>query len=415
MTLHTDRLLVPATPCTRTLVARLRAPHASQRQPRPALDVALVLDRSGSMAGFKLALARSAAQRALQLLRPDDRFALVVYDDRADVLIEMTSATPEAIRKATERLGDVEARGSTDLCAGWQHGCAQVIDRLAPERLGRCLLLTDGLANTGLVEHDPIVELANAWQARGVVTSTFGVGADFDEDLLQRVAHTAHGHFYFIESARQIGDVLASELGESLEIVARDVRLAVRLPRGSAMDVLSDHQAGSSADGTLTIVVGDLTSGEVIDIALLAALSGVEPGGHLTAESWVEDRDGAMPGAIARATWMGADAQDVESQCRNDEVDHLRARMEAARARRAAVVLNKAGDCFGAGALLRDAASTIRRYAEADLGIIQIADDLGDQAAALSMPLHSIQRKRIHFAASSALKSRDSRGRARRA
>jgi Ca-activated chloride channel family protein len=415
VTLHTDRLLVPPSPCTRTLAARLRAPHASQRQPRPALDVALVLDRSGSMAGFKLALARSAAERALQLLRPDDRFALVVYDDRADVLVEMTPATREAISRAATCLREVEARGSTDLGAGWQHGCAQVLEQLTAERLGRCLLLTDGLANTGLVEHGPLVELATSWQARGVVTSTFGVGADFDEDLLQKIAHTAHGHFYFIESARHIGDVLASELGESLDTVARDVRLAVRLPRGCCVDVLSDHQAGVGADGTFRIVVGDLTSGETVDVALVVSLPGTDTGEHRTAESWIEDRDGTMPGGIARTTWTGADAQDVESQGRNADVDHLRARMEAARARRAAVVLNKAGDCFGAGALLRDVAATIRRYADADLGVLQIADDLGDQAAALSMPLHSMQRKRIHFAASSALKSRDSRGRARRA
>ena len=87
----------------------------------------------------------------------------------------------------------------------------------------RVLLLTDGLANQGVVDPGELAATAARLRTEGVTTSTFGVGADFDEELLARLATQGGGHFYFIEQARQIPDFFASELGEALEVTARDV------------------------------------------------------------------------------------------------------------------------------------------------------------------------------------------------
>jgi Ca-activated chloride channel family protein len=189
MTLHaqTDRDLIRAlAESTRYVLVRAAAPIAPPRENRIPVNVAFVLDRSGSMSDErKFTLARDAVVRALEMLRPEDRFSLVVYDTRIDVLMPSTFATSDAKRDALTALSDVGPRG-------------------------------DGITNRAELAHH-----ASELRRRGVATSTFGVGADFDERLLRDMAHEGGGNFYFIEAASQIPAMLTGELGEALAAVCR--------------------------------------------------------------------------------------------------------------------------------------------------------------------------------------------------
>jgi Ca-activated chloride channel family protein len=168
------------------------------------MSLGLVLDRSGSMAGAKLDLAREGAIRAIRALRPEDRLSLVAYDDRIELLVRSGPPTSRQ-RVAEHRLLQLEARGNTDLCGGWLRGCEQVGLGIEDGRLGRCLLLTDGLANEGVTDRLAIVGHAAELRRRGVTTSTLGVGRDFDEGLLREMAEGGGGNFYFA-GARQLSD-----------------------------------------------------------------------------------------------------------------------------------------------------------------------------------------------------------------
>ena len=159
----------------------LTFPDPPAGKDRLPLHVALVLDRSGSMSGEKIRVAKVAVEEAISRLRPDDRFSVVVYDDVVDVVIESTRASAEARRGAIERLRSVDARGSTNLGEGWLRGCEQVAGHLVERGVNRCLLLTDGLANIGITDPEALASHAAELRARGVSTSTFGVGNDFDE------------------------------------------------------------------------------------------------------------------------------------------------------------------------------------------------------------------------------------------
>jgi Ca-activated chloride channel family protein len=263
ITVQTDRSLVRARAhSTRYALASIVAPRAERTHTRRPVNVAFVLDRSGSMGGEKIELARRAVDHALRLLRSDDRFSLVVYDSTIDVIVASTLATHRACEHARARLASVEARHSTDLCGGWLAGCEQVARFIEGEGLGRALLLTDGLANHGVTDVEEIVRHARELRRRGVVTSTFGVGADFDERLLQQMADAGAGHFYFIKDAVQIPDLFASELGETLEIVASGVTLTIKTPSGLDAHVLNEFAAAREA-GRLTVQLGDLVSGHV--------------------------------------------------------------------------------------------------------------------------------------------------------
>src|SRR6185369_4410647 len=240
---RTDRRFIrSAHRSERFVLVELEAPPAEAKPTRDPVNLAIVLDRSGSMSGEKLELAKRAVETAVDRLLPTDRFAIVCYDDRIDVVVEATAASREAKTNAIERLRAIDARGSTDLAGGLLRGAEQVALAMAPAGVNRVLVLTDGLANVGIVDPAELARHARELRARGVTTSTFGVGADFDEALLQSMADAGGGHFYFIEHAAQIQDHIATEVGELLQVVARDVSLEVTAPDGVVVTTLSPYQ-----------------------------------------------------------------------------------------------------------------------------------------------------------------------------
>jgi Ca-activated chloride channel family protein len=139
LTVRADRPLIRAPGgSVRYALVELTAPDAPSRAKRAAVNVAIVLDRSGSMGGQKIALARKAVEHALRLLKPTDRFSLVVFDDVVDVVVGSTLGSAEAKRHALRALAEIDARGSTNLAGGWEAGCAQVAAHLAGDAIGGC-------------------------------------------------------------------------------------------------------------------------------------------------------------------------------------------------------------------------------------------------------------------------------------
>ncbi|MEO7665060.1 MAG: VWA domain-containing protein, partial [Candidatus Limnocylindrales bacterium] len=227
---RTDRALIRSTHRSeRFVLVELDAPPAATQHRRDAVNIAFVLDRSGSMGGQKIELARRAIETAIDRLLPDDRFAVIAYDDNIDVVVASTPASREAKDGAIRQVRRIDARGSTDLGAGWLKGAEQVALHQTAGREGihRILLLTDGLANQGMTDPAELARHAGELRARGVGTTTFGVGEDFDETLLQGMADAGGGHFYYIERPEQITDLIASEVGELLEVVARDAAIEI--------------------------------------------------------------------------------------------------------------------------------------------------------------------------------------------
>ena len=411
-----DRHLIrPNGHSQRFLLARITAPRATTERARPPVNLAIVLDRSGSMSGEKLRVAKLAVEEAIGRLQPEDRFSVVVYDDVVDVVIESTAASGEARRGAVDRLRSVEARGSTNLGEGWLRGCEQVASHLAAQGVNRCLLLTDGLANVGITDREQLASHAAELRARGVSTSTFGVGNDFDEQLLQDLADAGGGHFYYIADAPQIRDAITSEVGETLEVVARDVNLEITARDDIRIDPISPYRATSRGNRT-AIALGDLGSEQVVEVVVRLSFPYGTVGQETGAIVALTDRDGVFgPGSAdaeaVRLTWTYADDRANDVQPRDREVDRAVARLFAARARQDAVARNRSGDYDGAQRILQGTIRRITEYAGDDPEMGALMQSLGQEQRVFAAPMSAQMLKQTHYASANALRSRDASGR----
>jgi Ca-activated chloride channel homolog len=418
MRIETDRALIPVSEeSVRYLTVTVSARDSQRRTYRPAANVALVLDRSGSMDGRKIEMARAAVAHAIRLLDSRDHLAVVVYDNDVDAILESANASAESKALALKRLAAVDARGNTDLCGGWSRGIAEIARHAAPSDaaagVSRVLLLTDGLANEGVTDHDELARLAAAFRAKGITTSTFGVGADFDETLLSRLATEGGGHFYFIESPRQIPDFLASELSETLEVVAPDAEFVIRAGPDVEIVVVNDFRVDDKADG-VHVKLGDLVASQNLQVVLALRWKPRLEGTPAFADCSLTDRAGVLFPQPMRVEWTTADAAANVTQPVNPSVLVAVAELIAARAVADALAANRAGRYDEARAILRTAADRLRAMARGNPQINAIADELEREEPRYAGIMDPVTSKAQHFVAHSTSRGRDKQGKARR-
>jgi len=197
---------------------------------RPAANIAIVLDRSGSMQGEKLRRAKQAAIMAIERLGPQDIVSVIAYDDQIRVLVPATRVSDrDAIARAIEAL---EAGGSTALFAGVSKGASEVRKFLSGDRVNRVILLSDGLANVGPDSPVELGALGASLAKEGVSVTTIGLGLGYNEDLMTKLASRSDGNHAFVEHPRDLARIFEYELGDVLSVVAQDVVITIHCPVG---------------------------------------------------------------------------------------------------------------------------------------------------------------------------------------
>lgn len=226
----------------------------TSRSTHRATDLVIVLDRSGSMSGDKIAHALGSVRELVGQLRDEDRFALVSYASDSQVDLPLTPVAHG--REQLERtLGNIFASGGTNMSAGLDLGL-NLIDNAGPEgraqRVPRLILISDGHANEGDPSPHGLTERARRAARGEYMLSAVGVGADFNEYLMAAIADAGTGNYYYVRHAEDLGSVFASEFDAARTTVASG--LAVRIEPAPGVRLVDAAGYPIESDGSAYVV-----------------------------------------------------------------------------------------------------------------------------------------------------------------
>jgi Ca-activated chloride channel family protein len=216
---------------TSTIYLKIGLQVDGEGEYRAPVNLAIVIDRSGSMQGEKLMRAKEAAKAAVNRLHPDDIVSVVAYDDTVRVLLPATKvADRTAVLGAIDAL---EIGGNTALFAGVSVGAAELRKFFDRERVNRVVLLSDGLANVGPASPAELGALGASLKKEGISVSTIGLGLGYNEDLMVRLAGHSDGNHAFVEHPRDLARIFDLEFGDAVSVTAQDVLVQIECAEGT--------------------------------------------------------------------------------------------------------------------------------------------------------------------------------------
>ncbi|MFE1748570.1 VWA domain-containing protein [Coleofasciculus sp. H7-2] len=250
-------LIAAAKPSTVDLIISFKGEEETLNKiPRLPLNLSVVIDRSGSMAGVPLKNAIQAAQRLVEHLTPEDFLSIVIYDDTPETILQHQQVQDKAAIRSL--IGKVKAGGCTNLSGGWLMGCDKVKSQQSTERINRVLLLTDGQANVGITDSQVLINTARQQAEQGIVTTTLGFGTYFNEDLLIGMANAAGGNFYFIQSPDDASDVFRIELESLTSVVAQNLTVTLQPEDSVQISGILNNYRSNPIGNKLEVFCGDV-------------------------------------------------------------------------------------------------------------------------------------------------------------
>mgnify|MGYP001063217172 FL=1 len=323
-----DKVVVPAkTNTERSLLIELSADSDSKikKIDRPPVNLALVVDRSGSMDGSPIEAAKIAASQIVEKLSSKDCLSLVSFDDEVITHFSNVKMDIEGCNHAKQMISELYARGMTDLSGGWFEGakCAtEAIDEGGFSN-GYVIVLSDGMANHGITDPKELKMHATELASRGIQTSSIGIGADYSPLQLDALAEGGEGRLHDTETADDIIDVVLGELGEIGNTIARNIKLYIHSPRGVQFECLSKMQ-GHRSGNFFQIDIGSLQLNQTKSVALLTKVGEFPNGNDLSFKAhitWEELETGKQnESSVVNSTLKVVTLKKAESAAINSTV-----------------------------------------------------------------------------------------------
>jgi Ca-activated chloride channel homolog len=224
---------------------------------RPAANVAIVIDKSGSMAGDRIERAKEAAIMAVNGLSPNDIVAIIAFDNTIELVTPATKVTDKEL--IAQAIRNIREEGGTGLFAGVSKGAAEVRKFFDKNRVNRVILLSDGQANIGPSSPTELGQLGSMLAREGMSVTTIGLGADYNEDLMTQLAAFSDGNHAFVENSQDLTRIFQREFGDVGSVVAQEVEVIIRLKPGfRPLRILG--REGEITDGLVRLRMNQLYS-----------------------------------------------------------------------------------------------------------------------------------------------------------
>jgi Ca-activated chloride channel homolog len=352
---------------------------------RTPVNVAFVIDRSGSMAGDRIAQAREAAIMAIRRLEPDDIASVIVFDTRADVLIPAQKVTnPDYFIEQVRRIG---LGGQTAIHDGVLKGRGEVLTYMDPRRLNRILLLSDGQANIGPSRVEDFTRLGQALLRERISVSTIGLGLGYNEDLMLQLALASDGNHAFARDPSDLITIFNREFNDVLASCAQTVSIDIDLKPGiRAVKAISRDGVitGSTAQFRMNQVYAATEHYVLLEVEFdKEQATGGEQDVGVIKVAYTDARSGEAQklDTTVRARFS-ASAEDVRANADTKVGEAVVEQVTRARAREA-VILRDQGRFDDARTLLQQNATEINAFAASVPNAPQQLIDLGNQYRAL--------------------------------
>jgi Ca-activated chloride channel homolog len=351
------------------IVARLHISALEvQGAHRPPINLALVVDTSGSMDGSPIADARAATNALLSQLAPGDRLAVIAFHSRTEVLFPSTQIDGNNLDALHAQIDRMVAQGTTDLRGGLTAGLEEVVRHWDPTGVNRVVLLSDGVPN----EASGIEAMAQAAGERGIAITALGLGSDYDETLLSAVAQRSGGRFHYVDESSAVASVFRDEVLRLVRTVARTA--SIELSPGPGVTIQGVVGPAFTINGnTVHVELGDLAEGDGRDILVRLHADPRRPGATVELMDAVMRFDDAVDGAgwLERRVFLGARSTESDADIatgRDETVERDAARLMAAEVTVRAIAMARSGELDQARIVLAQAATEMERYASLESG-----------------------------------------------
>lgn len=203
------------------------------------VNLALVIDRSGSMKGTRIRNAISAATTAVDRLSDGDVVSVVTFDTQTQLVVPPTTVAPGARERVNSAIRGITLGGDTCISCGVEEALIQLSHTAG--RVSRMLLLSDGDANHGVRDVPGFRGLAQRAQSRGVAVTTIGVDVDFNEKIMTAIAQESNGRHYFAPSDAALPRIFEQEAENLTRTVASDAEAVIELGPGVELERVFDR------------------------------------------------------------------------------------------------------------------------------------------------------------------------------
>ena len=223
-------IILEGTPETNYLKVSLSGQNVDSKK-RVPINLAIVIDKSGSMSGQRIEKAREAAILAVNMLNENDTLSIVAYDSEARVIVPATKVD-NRLRIIGLINENIYAEGGTALFAGLSKGIKQVENQLTKDKVNRIILLSDGQANIGPSSVDELSQLAIIAAKKNIAITTLGIGSDYNELLMSSIASYSDGNHVFVNNSADLENVFVHEFTDLMSAIAQDVVITIQLKNG---------------------------------------------------------------------------------------------------------------------------------------------------------------------------------------